>query len=142
MVARRVVSAKLADLASRVGRVRSHRQPTAEALQGEADALDLVSFNLFLAVQVCADIAAHIAVDEEWGAPATLREGFELLHERGVIGSETLTGLKAAVGLRNVVARAYGEVDAEKVHLASHDGLEELARFAREVSSWLRDQPA
>ena len=46
-----VVSAKLAEVAERIGQLRRHRPETAEELVADHDTRDLVSFNLMLAVQ-------------------------------------------------------------------------------------------
>jgi len=66
MVDADVIAAKLGELADRVGRVRQHRPADADALAADRDALDLVSFNLMLAVQACTDIASHLIADEGW----------------------------------------------------------------------------
>ncbi len=46
MVNLTLLATKLAELAARVARVRTHRKSDAEALGADRDALDLVSFNL------------------------------------------------------------------------------------------------
>ena len=56
-----LVASKLSDLADHLQRVRIRRKATAEGLAGDRDALDLVAFNLMLAVQTCADIASHLS---------------------------------------------------------------------------------
>ncbi|MDX2053304.1 MAG: hypothetical protein SFV15_12980 [Polyangiaceae bacterium] len=61
MVKPDVIGAKLAQLQDRLTRIESHHPPSPEQLGGDRDTLDLLSFNLMLAVQVCADIASHIA---------------------------------------------------------------------------------
>jgi hypothetical protein len=61
-----LIAAKLAELADRVARVRKHRPASAEVLAADRDALDLVSFNLMLAVQSCLDVASHLIADEGW----------------------------------------------------------------------------
>ncbi|MBX3269643.1 MAG: DUF86 domain-containing protein [Sandaracinaceae bacterium] len=133
-----LVATKLSELSERVERVRSHRAPDAAALAADRDALDIVSFNLMLAVQTCADVASHVASDEGWPVARTLAEGFARLEEHGVLAAPTAAALKRAVGLRNVVAHGYARVDPELVHRASHEGLEDLSSFAREVSAWVR----
>lgn len=91
MVSRDVVAAKLADLSARVERVRKHCGGRASStdLAADPDALDLVAFNLMLAVQICADIASHIIADAGWPGARTLAESFLRLHERGVLSQET-----------------------------------------------------
>jgi uncharacterized protein YutE (UPF0331/DUF86 family) len=138
VVNRDLVAAKLADLSDRISRVRLHCPKEPAALASSRDALDLVSFNLMLAVQSCADIASHLIADEGWPAAQTLADGFQRLAEKSVISASTAAALSRAVGLRNVVARGY--VDAILVHSAATTGVTDLDRFAREVAGWLDGQ--
>src|SRR4051812_737191 len=81
------VAAKVAELSERVSRVKLHTPTTPAELLSNRDALDLVSFNLMLAVQACADIASHVIADEGWPAAQNLGEAFQRLHERNVISA-------------------------------------------------------
>lgn len=132
-----LVAAKLSELAERVRRVRLHCPDTVGALQQDPDRLDLVSFNLMLAVQAAADLAGRILSDAGGPAPSTLREGFERLGELEVISPETATALRRAVGLRNIVAHGYGGVDVDAIFAAASKGVEDLDRFAREIATWV-----
>jgi uncharacterized protein YutE (UPF0331/DUF86 family) len=140
LVKKDLVVAKLAELAERAARVRAKCPASAQALAADPDALDIVSFNLMLAVQVCADIASHITSDERWVPAKSLAEGFTRLQEHGVLGADTADRLRRAVGLRNVVAHGYGRVDATSVFAAASGGLSDLSDFAREVATWLAQQ--
>jgi uncharacterized protein YutE (UPF0331/DUF86 family) len=140
MVNRDLVSAKLADLADRVARVRRHAKSSAAELSQDRDSLDLVSFNLMLAVQISADIASHIIADEGWPLAKNLAQAFERLSQQGVISQSTFGALARAVGLRNVVAHGYAGIDAQMVHAAATEGLSDLQQFAREVATWTHAQ--
>jgi uncharacterized protein YutE (UPF0331/DUF86 family) len=129
-----LVASKLSDLTDHLERVRSRRKATAEELGGDRDALDLVAFNLMLAVQTCADIASHLIADEGWAAAASLGIAFERLRDQGVISSPVCTALARAVGLRNVVAHGYAGVRPEMIHVAATAGLADLEAFSREVA--------
>jgi uncharacterized protein YutE (UPF0331/DUF86 family) len=109
-------------------------------LAADPDALDIVSFNLMLAVQLCVDVAAHITTDERWLPAKSLAEGFTRLEEHGVIEANTAERIRRAVGLRNVVAHGYGRVDPTSVFVAGTDGIADLSAFAREVATWLSSQ--
>jgi len=137
MVEPDLVAAKLADLALRVDRIRAHRRASAAELEADRDALDLVSFNLMVAVQICLDLASHLIADEGWPAARALAESFDRLADHDVVRPDTAEALRKAVGLRNVVAHGYGHVDAVAVHTASHAGLDDLDAFAREISAWV-----
>jgi uncharacterized protein YutE (UPF0331/DUF86 family) len=141
MVSRDVIAAKLTDLALRVGRARKHCKPSSAELAADADALDLVAFNLMLAVQICADVASHIIADSGWPGARTLAEAFTRLHEHGVLTQETSAALGRAAGLRNVVAHGYAAVDVGLVHAAAMQGVSDLDAFAREIAAWLSRQP-
>jgi uncharacterized protein YutE (UPF0331/DUF86 family) len=137
MVDQDVVAAKLADLADRIARVRARCPEDAARLASDRDALDLVSFNLMLAVQICADLASHIIADESWPLATTLAAGFNRLRDHGVISPPTAASLCKAVGLRNVVAHGYATVNPDLVHAAGTRGIADLEAFAREVAAWL-----
>lgn len=137
MVDRDLVQAKLGELDERITRARERCPGSPAALSGDRDALDLVSFNLMLAIQSCADIASHIIADERWSPARTLSESFERLRDQGVLTAPTAAGMKAAVVVRNIVAHGYSRADPLKIHAAATTGLRTLEAFARETSQWL-----
>ncbi|HET7510867.1 MAG TPA: DUF86 domain-containing protein [Solirubrobacterales bacterium] len=137
MVDKNVFSEKLKQLSRRLAKIRAHAAVEPEDLSTDSDVLDLLSFNLFLAVQTCLDLATHLIATESWAPAATAREAFERLEEHGVISRETTRSLRQAVGLRNVVAHGYGHVDPAQIHAAATRGLPDLERFATELSAWV-----
>lgn len=141
MVNATVVTAKLAELAARISRVREHCTATAAELASNHDALDIVSFNLMLAVQACLDVASHVIADENWPPAATLAAAFGTLRDHGVISPATASALSRAAGLRNVVAHGYAGVDVAAVHSAASSGVADLESFAAETAAWTRASP-
>jgi uncharacterized protein YutE (UPF0331/DUF86 family) len=137
VVDRHLAAAKLAELADRIERIRSRCPASADELRRDRDALDLVSFNLMLAVQSCADIASHLIADEGWPSPPNLAGGFNRLRDEGVISPGTADTLCRAVGLRNVVAHGYAGINPAMVHAAAMSGVRDLEAFAREVAQWI-----
>jgi uncharacterized protein YutE (UPF0331/DUF86 family) len=140
MVNRDLVAAKLTELAHRVQRVKDRCPETPKQLAADADALEIVSFNLMLAVQTCADIASHIISDEGWPAARTLAEGFQRLRDHGALSAETAESLCKAVGLRNVVVHGYSGINPSMVHSAATRGVHDLNAFAREVGVFVASQ--
>ena len=140
MVDRDLVAGKLGELADHLARVRARRRPTADELARDRDALDLVAFNLMLAVQTCADIASHVIADEGWAAATSLGAAFERLRNEGVVSAAVCEALARAVGLRNVVAHGYAGVRPEMIHAAATTGLADLEAFSREVARWTQDR--
>jgi uncharacterized protein YutE (UPF0331/DUF86 family) len=137
-----LVASKLSELADRLERVRTRRKASADELGRDRDALDLVAFNLMLAVQICADIASHLIADEGWAAAASLGAAFERLRDQGVISAPVCAALARAVGLRNVVAHGYAAVRPEMIHAAATAGLADLEAFSKEVATWIQRQEA
>jgi uncharacterized protein YutE (UPF0331/DUF86 family) len=136
VVDRDLLTAKLVELSDRVDRIRLRLPDSASALAADRDALDLVSFNLMLSVQVCADVASHLIADEGWMPANSLAEGFTRLEQNGVLAASTAESLRRAVGLRNVVAHGYARLDVRRAFLAASTGTLDLEAFAREVSAW------
>lgn len=137
MVDADVIAAKLAELAHRLARAQMHNKATPELLAADEDALDLVSFNLMLVVQVCSDIASHIIADEGWPLARTLAEGFERLAEHGVISNVAASALRAACSFRNVVAHGYTNIEVVAVQRAAAQAGTDVDAFAREVAGWI-----
>jgi uncharacterized protein YutE (UPF0331/DUF86 family) len=130
-------STKLAELRDRVERVRARCPATAEELRSDLDALDLVSFNLMLAVQSCSDCACDLIADEGWRVVTSLPGAFDRLREEGVISTTTAVALGRAVGLRNAVMHGHARENPTMVHTAATQGLGDLEAFAREVERWI-----
>jgi uncharacterized protein YutE (UPF0331/DUF86 family) len=121
VVDRDLLTAKVLEFQDRTLRIRSKCPATVDELRTNRDALDLVSFNLMLAVQSCSDIPAIIA-DEGWPAAQNLASGFNRPRDEGVITARAAETLCRAIGLRNVVAHGYAGVNPDIVHLAARTG--------------------
>ena len=141
MVNKDLLALKLSELEHRIHRVRTHLPADIVNLRSNPDALDIVAFNLMLSVQSCADMASHLIADENWPAAASLAEGFTRLEQKGVLLPSTAAALRRAVGLRNVVAHGYAGLDVQMCFRAASEGLDELERFAQEVSRWALGAP-
>jgi uncharacterized protein YutE (UPF0331/DUF86 family) len=135
-----ILSRKLAELRDRLARVREHCPATPETLAADRDALDLVSFNLLLAVQACLDVASHLIADQGWEPAATARESFLRLQKHEAISAQTAAALQQAAAMRNLLVHVYADADAELIHDAAMHGLVDLERFAAEVASWLQSR--
>lgn len=133
-----VMALKLAALADRIARVRARCPVDPRELAGDRDALDLVSFNLLLAVQTCLDLASLVIAAEGWAPVATARGALDRLQEQGVLSRQTALSLHDAMGLRNLVAHGDSGVDPVQIHFVAMSGLPDLERFAAEVGGWLQ----
>lgn len=140
MVDRDLIVSKIAELESRLGRIR-HRSPeSVQSLEASLDTLDLIAFNLLLVVQAAGDIASHIIADRRWRPTDSLGEAFVRLAEHGVIERPTAEKMVSAVGLRNVVAHGYAAVKPSMIYEAATVGIADLEAFIRQISAWMVDR--
>ena len=130
MLDERLVEAKLGRLLARVERARTKLPASREEFESSADAQEIVSFNLLLAMQEALDLAAHWIADAGWEVPTTAREHFEILASHGVVPRDLARDLAACAGARNLIAHAYGTLDFGRLYVETPTALRTLERFA------------
>ena len=57
-----------------------------------------------------------------------------MLADRGVLGRELALRLRAAAGLRNLIAHQYGVVDVDRIFAIASSDLGDLLAFCQEVA--------
>jgi uncharacterized protein YutE (UPF0331/DUF86 family) len=138
MVDEQVLLAKISQARYRLRRVRARVPAEVEQFRRDQDVQDIVVHNLWLALQSCIDLAAHVVSDEGLGQPAGLADLFDLLGQHGVLDAGLTRRLRRAAGLRNVIVHEYVRLDLELTHhLASHE-LSDLNAFLRAISDHFR----
>lgn len=70
-----------------------------------------IAFNIFLLIQDCVDLAAHLLAARGLGVPASQRDSFDKLARAGLIRTETAIAMGGMAALRNRLAHAYGSLD-------------------------------
>ncbi len=137
MTSKEVVLAKAERVRRRLDRLRQAIGVERSEFLSDIGRVEQAAFNVFLAMQECVDLASHIVADEGWGAPNTLGEVFDILEKRGVLGSTTSAAMRRGVKLRNLIAHAYAEIDADRLYESASAGLVEIQRFLGEIGGWL-----
>lgn len=130
MVDPRLLERKLASLLNAIDRTRKKRGDDRAAFLSDADARDLVSFNLLIAFQDALDIAAHVIADEGWELPTTAREHFDILARHSFLDATLADALGRGAAARNLIAHAYGSVDFGRLFDETPAGLTALEQFA------------
>lgn len=145
MVDANIITSKLQELSERMGGIRRRCPESAVELAKDQESVDLISFYILVSVQAALDISSHIVSDENWASFQSVSESFVRLAEHGVINLETAEKMKAATGLRNLVAHAYAKLDVDRLYIAATQGLEDLENFQHQVAAWLaqrlQDEP-
>jgi uncharacterized protein YutE (UPF0331/DUF86 family) len=85
-----------------------------------------------LAIQVCVDVGAHLIAELGLRMPDDYKGVFVVLREQLGLSLDLVEGLSAAAGMRNVLVRAYLEVDDDQVWDALGH-LDDLREFATAV---------
>lgn len=135
VVDRAVLAGKIAAIRDAVERVRSVRPPTVGAFLADRTAREVVTLNLFLALQEAIAVATHWIADEGWGVPQTHGEVFSVLGSKGVIDDALSRRLRSAAGLRNLIAHQYGVIDLERLYAVASNDLEDLVLLCQQLAS-------
>jgi len=111
-----LLAAKIAAVRDATARVRAVLPESMEAFLADRTAREVVTLNLFVAIQSCLDLAAHWLADAGWDMPGAYADVFTALARHAVIPDELATRLAAAAAFRNLVAHQYGVLDWRRVY--------------------------
>ncbi|MEX1198747.1 MAG: DUF86 domain-containing protein [Pseudohongiellaceae bacterium] len=67
-------------------------------------------------------------------APQSMGQSFQLLADHGVINPELATGLRKAVGFRNILVHSYETINWEIVFALCTERLPDFERFAQSMA--------
>jgi uncharacterized protein YutE (UPF0331/DUF86 family) len=141
VVDRALVAAKVAAVADATARVRAVLPSSSEAFVADRTLREVVTLNLFVAIQACLDLAAHWVADAGWEMPGTYADTFGMLAEHGVIQRELAARLAGAAAFRNLVAHQYGVLDARRIHAIAGSNLEDLDAFCATLARRISESP-
>lgn len=125
---RDILIAKLAQLRDAIDRIESKRPATLEILLEDRDVQDILAKNIERAVQVCVDIATHVATANGM-MPKTAGDAFRMLSTAGHFDQALSKAMTNAVGFRNIAVHDYVRINWEVVMKISTNGLDDLRSF-------------
>ena len=129
MVDSTLLAAKIAAARDATARVRAVLPASADAFVGDRTTREIVTLNLFVAIQACVDLATHWLADAGWDVPGSYADTFAALAKHGVVPAELATRLAAAAAFRNLVAHQYGALDWRRVYALAAVDLGDVDRF-------------
>lgn len=129
-----ILTRKALSLIRCLDRIEQKTPRSAAKLKGDLDAQDIISVNLQRAVQLAVDIASHVLAQTGIDVPVRMRDSFEALAEKKLIGTRTAQVMQKAVGFRNRAVHEYDEIDWGIVHTIATEGLADLRRFLAELA--------
>ncbi len=139
MVDSALLATKIATTRDATARVRAVLPASADAFIADRTAREVVTLNLFVAIQACLDLAAHWLADAGWDMPGTYADVFTALAQHAVIPRELATRLAAAAAFRNLVAHQYGVLDWRRVYALAASDLGDLDAFCATLADRARD---
>ena len=135
-----LLAAKIAAVRDATARVRAVLPASGDVFIADRTAREIVTLNLFVAIQACLDLAAHWLADAGWDMPATYADVFGALAQHDVIPPELATHLPAAAAFRNLVAHQYGVLDWRRVYALAGSDLGDRDVFCATLAARARDQ--
>ena len=133
MVDHDLIIAKAASVRVHLDRIAARAGADLQVFMSDLDRQDVVSFNLYLAVENCIDIAAHIISENGWGVPGSASEMFYLLEDRGILDPELTERMIKAVGLRNLIVHEYGKIDLNLLFATVRNNLNDLNSYLSNI---------
>lgn len=141
MVDRTVLAGKLAAIRDAVKRIAEVLPATSEEFRANRTAREIVTLNLFLALQECIALATHWLADAGWEVPGTYGEVFAALGERGVLDRQLAERLRSAAGLRNLIAHQYGVLDQDRIFAIATSQRSDLLAFCEQLANAAAQDP-
>ena len=129
MIDHAILARQVAAVRDAAERIREILPARLDAFVADRSAREIVTLNLFIALQECLSLATHWLADEGWEVPATYAGVFRVLGERGVLEQDLAARMAAAAGLRNLIAHRYGALDWTRIHDVASHHIEDLLRF-------------
>ncbi|MGH8800824.1 MAG: type VII toxin-antitoxin system HepT family RNase toxin, partial [Casimicrobiaceae bacterium] len=107
---RDVLIAKLAQLQDLIARIENKRPDRLDLLLVDRDTQDILSKNIERSVQICVDVATHVATANGF-APTTSGDAFQILSDHEMLDRNIANAMIRAVGFRNVAVHEYVKID-------------------------------
>jgi uncharacterized protein YutE (UPF0331/DUF86 family) len=135
-----LVAAKVVTVQDAIARVRDVLPKSVDSFIADRTAREVVTLNVFVAIQACLDLAAHWLSDAGRNVPATYADIFNALADQHVIPRDLATRLGTAAAFRNLVAHQYGVLDWQRVYALAHANLGDLETFCAMLADRARNQ--
>ncbi|MGI8522845.1 MAG: type VII toxin-antitoxin system HepT family RNase toxin [Nocardioides sp.] len=113
---------------------------TATMLQEDRMLRHAVERILSQLVELAVAINSHVSATVLNEAPKDYRSSFQLATTAGLIGADLAGELQPSVGLRNVLAHEYVDIDLELVAIAVRLARSGYRAYVRSASTWLRER--
>lgn len=136
MVNREIISKKVNLIRYHLDRIVLKSNISLDEFLNDDDTKDIVCHNLFILLQNIIDICSHIISDEGMEEPAYFSDMADILTKEKVIRGDLKQPLKNMMGLRNIIAHQYGDIDFKIIYKIVKDDLKDVYRFLEDIINY------
>ena len=133
MVDEKILKKKLLQIGESEEMIFQYNEMSRENFLSDKVAQNVVEFNLFIIINLMADIANHICVDNGYGSIENMSDGFRHLNRQGYIDDDYVSRFIKMVGFRNIIAHQYISLNKDRVFDAIKEGLSDIKAFVEIV---------
>lgn len=126
MTDKNLISKKIEMVTHCLKRVEKYQDMDMQTFINNEDALDIVSHNLFLALQYMIDMGTHIIADDDLGDVSFLSDIATIFERQRIIPADFTPELKSMFGLRNIIAHEYASVDYKRIYHIIMNNLKDI----------------
>jgi uncharacterized protein YutE (UPF0331/DUF86 family) len=127
----------LGELHEARGKLKGLAQISINELLADGQKIDLIKYNLIIAIQSAIDVCYHIVAKSENRAPEDYADCFLQLAQLGIIEDRFAQNLKEMARFRNLLVHMYGKVDDKRVCQILKDNLTDLDRFEEQIKGFV-----
>lgn len=114
---------------------------TLPELQENRDIQHLINHRLHTAVEICIDLAMHIASALELPGRDSAIDVILLLGKKGIISKKLAEKFQKAPKLRNLLIHGYAKVDYKMLFKDYRRDISEMKEFATEIKKYIDSLP-
>jgi uncharacterized protein YutE (UPF0331/DUF86 family) len=95
---------------------------------------------LQISIECCLDVNNHIIASEQFRAPKSYAESFEILTKQGILPEKYLPVFRQMAQFRNRLVHLYWEVDDEVLYEVLQKNLGDFDIFVKHILDYIVDQ--
>ncbi|OGG02138.1 hypothetical protein A2W14_02755 [Candidatus Gottesmanbacteria bacterium RBG_16_37_8] len=114
---------------------------TLDELEENRDIQHLINHRLHTAVEICIDIAMHIASALELPGRDSAIDVILLLGKKGIINKKLAEEFQKAPKLRNLLIHGYARVDYRLLFKDYHQDISQMKEFALQIKKYIESLP-
>ena len=138
MVDRELISKKVNLIRYHLERIFLKSNISLDEFLNDVDTKDIVCHNLFILLQNIIDICSHIISDEGLEEPTFYSDMADILAKGKVIREDLKQPLKNMIGLRNIIAHQYGDIDFNIIYKIVKEDIKDVYKLLEDVINYSR----